>query len=205
MASNWINWIGGLIACLAALIFGVSTQRPDVLMLVMSVISVIVVGFVVADNWSMVTHGKNQTAIGGANARHMGFVWSLGALGLLVSYTMFLEWKEWLVFTSVFGGVALLVIGFSILMERSAANAGALESDTGDDALLKLARYLTIGQLIGMIATMIGLVVDGKMPASAQANPGWYDWAGNIIFFYGALMLAVISANALYATSKKAA
>lgn len=203
MASTWINWVGLLIACLAALLWGVSSGQPDVLSIVMSVISVGVVGYAIADNWSLTSSGNNANSIASANSRHMGFVWALGALGLLFSYTLFIEWKEWLVFTGVFGLVALLVVGFAFIVGNGNDTLASSETDKGEDALLKLARYLTIAQLVGMVATMIGLAVDGKIPASVQPNSAWHDWAANVIFFYGALMLAAISANALYTSAKK--
>ncbi len=59
--------------------------------------------------------------------------------------------------------------------------------------MLKLARYLTLGQLAGMIIAMIGLVADHKMPRDPQKP----DWAASTIFFFGAASLAAISANAL--------
>ena len=62
--------------------------------------------------------------------------------------------------------------------------------------MLKLARYLTVGQLVGMIVAMIGLVLDDKMPR----GPDKPDWAASTIFFFGAAALAVISVNALRGT-----
>ncbi len=59
--------------------------------------------------------------------------------------------------------------------------------------LLRLARYLTLGQLAGMIIAMLGLIIDDKMPRDPQEP----DWAANAIFFFGAAALAAISANAL--------
>lgn len=200
MASSWLYWLVALAICVGATIGGVSTGRPDVLMLVMSVISVGVVGWIIAENWQLYKANTPMPMIAAATGRHMGFVWSLGALGLLITYTTFLEWKEWLVFTGAFSAVAIMSLAFSVMVTSRPRETGdaVAEAAPGDDAMLKLGNYLAIVQLVGMIVAMIGLVLDGKMPASTDANPGWYDWAGNVLFFYGALMLAAISANALY-------
>ena len=63
-----------------------------------------------------------------------------------------------------------------------------------DETLLNIARYLTIGQLVGMVVAMIGMIVDDKMPR----DPTEPDWAANAIFFFGAAALAAISAYALW-------
>ena len=70
-----------------------------------------------------------------------------------------------------------------------------------DQTLLNLARYLTIGQLAGMVIAMVGMIVDDKMPR----DPSEPDWAANAIFFFGAAALAVISANALWTPASKRA
>jgi hypothetical protein len=74
-----------------------------------------------------------------------------------------------------------------------------VETGREDETMLKLARYLTIGQLVGMLITMIGLVIDDKMPRDPQEP----DWAANNIFFFGAAALALISANALRSPKPK--
>jgi hypothetical protein len=80
------------------------------------------------------------------------------------------------------------------MMQRDA------EAGREDATLLRLARYLTLGQLGGMIIAMLGLIIDDKMPRDPQEP----DWAANTIFFCGAAALAAISANALrsHATTK---
>ena len=63
--------------------------------------------------------------------------------------------------------------------------------------MLSLARYLTIGQLAGMVIAMVGLVADAKMPRASRKP----DWAASAIFFFGAAALATISADALRRTA----
>ena len=60
--------------------------------------------------------------------------------------------------------------------------------------MLRIARYLAIVQLVGMVVTMLGLIIDGKMVRFLTLR--FTDWAANNVFF-GALGIAVISAYAL--------
>jgi hypothetical protein len=48
--------------------------------------------------------------------------------------------------------------------------------------------------LIGMIATMAGLAID---PDKEFLHTVESDWAGNGLFLFGALALAIVSAHAL--------
>ena len=141
MASSWIIWMLALSGSVAAALLGVWSGRPDVLAIVMSVISVVIVSLAIAENWRMTSAGMSETSVASANSRHMGLVWSLGALALFFTYAFLLEWKEWLVFTGVFVTVAFLCLAFSVIVDKG---AGAKNGATGDEALLKLARYLTI-------------------------------------------------------------
>jgi hypothetical protein len=50
----------------------------------------------------------------------------------------------------------------------------------------------------------LGLIIDGKFPVTVSKHIEWQDWAANNIFFFGALALAAITANALY-TSRRGA
>jgi hypothetical protein len=70
-----------------------------------------------------------------------------------------------------------------------------------DDAILNIARYLTIGQLAGMVIAMVGMIIDDKMPR----DPSEPDWAANAIFFFGAAALAAISMNALWGPAPRRA
>jgi hypothetical protein len=69
-----------------------------------------------------------------------------------------------------------------------------------DDGLLKLLNVLAKVQLVGMVVTMIGLVIDGKMTRFTVARH--QDWAANNIFFFGAAALALLSVYALSARSQ---
>lgn len=100
-------------------------------------------------------------------------------------------WEEWWQYVLGAGIVGLLCLFFAATLSRD-ASAGR-----EDATMLNLARYLTIGQLAGMVIAMIGLIADAKMPR----DPKKPDWAACAIFFFGAASLAAISADALRPTA----
>jgi hypothetical protein len=126
-----------------------------------------------------------------ATATAMAVVWAWAALSLLVTYVFISTWGEWWQYVLGAGAVALICLFFSATLARDAAVGRE------DATMLNLARYLTIGQLAGMIIAMIGLIADAKMPR----DPAKPDWAASAIFFFGAAALAAISANALRRTA----
>lgn len=186
MTSTW-TWIAALAIGLLAIILSGAAERPG---LHLALAALVCLGFVVLAIWDfqrLLANSANLPALASATARDMGFVWAWAALGMLFTYVFILSWHEWWQYVLAAGVVAALCFFFSASMSRDA------ETDREDETMLKLARYLTIGQLVGMLITMIGLIVDDKMPRDPQQP----DWAANNIFFFGAAALALISANAL--------
>lgn len=186
MTSTW-TWIAALAIGLLAIILSAAAERPG---LHLALAALVCLGFVVLAIWDfqrLLANSANLPALASATARDMGFVWAWAALGMLFTYVFILSWHEWWQYVLAAGVVAALCFFFSASMSRDA------DSDREDETMLKLARYLTIGQLVGMLITMIGLIVDNKMPRDPQQP----DWAANNIFFLGAAALALISANAL--------
>ncbi len=186
MTSTW-TWIAALAIGLLAIILSAAAERPG---LHLALATLVCLGFVVLAIWDfqrLLANSANLPALASATARDMGFVWAWAALGMLFTYVFILSWHEWWQYVLAAGVVAALCFFFSASMSRDA------DSDREDETMLKLARYLTIGQLVGMLITMIGLIVDNKMPRDPQQP----DWAANNIFFLGAAALALISANAL--------
>jgi hypothetical protein len=118
----------------------------------------------------------------------MGLVWLWGAAGIFVVYAFILSWREWWQFVTAFAVVGILCLGFAALLERDAARS------RDDVAMLKLGRYLAMAQLGGMVVTILGLAVD---PDKEFLWPDDGDWAGNILFLFGALALLAITAHAL--------
>lgn len=164
----------------------------------MALAALICAGFVLlalADRSRRVARGDGAPALAGATAASMALVWLWAGLAMLFTYQLVLSWHEWWQYVLAGVGVGGLCLVFTWMMDKDAATGRQ------DDALLRIARYLTIGQLAGMIIAMIGMIIDGKMPR----DPSEPDWAANAIFFFGAAALAVISANALRNATAKSA
>lgn len=134
--------------------------------------------------------GASRSAVASSNSMSMALVWLWGGLSVLVIYTGVLVWREWWQFALAFIAVGVISLGFAVMMGRDAA------AGKEDATMLKLARNLTWVQLTGMAIAMVGLAVDpGKRFLIIRER--WEDWAGNSIFFFGAAVLAVLSAYAL--------
>jgi len=134
--------------------------------------------------------GANAGALSSATATAMAVVWLWAAATLLVTYVFISTWEEWWQYVLGAGIVGLLCLFFAATLSRDASACPE------DATMLNLARYLTIGQLAGMVIAMIGLIADAKMPR----DPKKPDWAACAVFFFGAASLAAISADALRPT-----
>lgn len=132
--------------------------------------------------------GAAASAVESATARVMALIWLWGAAALVLVYTLVLSWREWTHFSAAFAGAGLICLGFSALLARDARQG------RDDPTLLRLGRYFGIAQLVGMIATLIGLAVDSDKEILYAVDS---DWAGNGLFMFGALALALVSAQAL--------
>jgi|GEM_PF-556773 len=144
----------------------------------------------IRDNLALRRAGAAKSAIASSTARYMGIVWIWGALALAATYaTGVLVWREWWHFLLAFAAVGALCLLFAALLAKDA------RSGREDATMLKLGRQLAIIQLAGMVIAVLGLLIDGKM--TRFLNPRYTDWAANNVFFFGALAIAAISANAL--------
>jgi len=191
--TSTLTWILALAIGLLAILLSAGADRPG---LHLALAALVCLGFAVLAVWDfqqLAAKSANLPALVSATARDMGFVWAWAALGMLFTYAFIMSWHEWWQYVIAAGVVAALCFFFSGTMIRDA------ETGREDETMLKLARYLTIGQLVGMVVTMIGLVIDDKMPR----DPHEPDWAANTIFFFGAAALALISANALRSPQPK--
>lgn len=134
--------------------------------------------------------GASASEVASSNAWYMGLIWSWGTLALVATYgTGVLNWNEWWHFVIGFAAAAGLSLYFATALKKDAL-AGKENEKT-----LRLARYLAIAQLVGMVITMLGLVIDGKMVRFLTLR--YTDWAANNVFFFGALGIALISGYAL--------
>jgi hypothetical protein len=187
MTSAWL-WIvslaiGTATVCVSAAVGGQNVH--------MALTALVCLGFTLLAVWErrrLVNSGSSEPALASATANSMGLVWAWAALSMLLTYRFVLSWHEWWQYVLAGGAVAGLCLFFASMMSRDAA------AGRRDETLLSIARYLTIGQLVGMAIAMIGMIIDEKMPR----DPSEPDWAANAIFFFGAAALAAISANALW-------
>jgi hypothetical protein len=186
MPSAWL-WIASLAIGTAAVSFGTTVGQAAHLAITILVCLAYAL-LAVWDRRRLAGAGGSEPALASATASSMALVWAWAGLSMLVTYQLFLSWHEWWQYVLAGVGVATLCLIFASMMAKD-ATAGRQ-----DQTLLNLARYLTIGQLAGMVIAMVGMIVDDKMPR----DPSEPDWAANAIFFFGAAALAVISANALW-------
>jgi hypothetical protein len=187
-------WAGLLGLGVAAVVGGAAAGRPELTLALAALAGCAFAVFAIWRRGRLVAAGAAEPALASSTAGAMGVVWGWAAVSMLVTYLFVLSWHEWWQYVLGAGAIAALCFGFAAMMQRDA------EAGREDATLLRLARYLTLGQLGGMIIAMLGLIIDDKMPRDPQQP----DWAANTIFFFGAAALAAISANALrsHATTK---
>lgn len=193
MSSN-TAWLIALCLSICVIIIAAAVGRTDLHMLASGAVSVAFALTAIREHHSLEAAGASKSAIGSATARNAGLVWAWGAISIAATYALILEnrWPEWWHFFLGFAIAAIASIIFSNMLDRD-ATAGRV-----DDAVLKVGRALIIAQLIGVIAGIISMFVDGKFPR----DPSYPDWAGCNIFFFGALAIAAISADALLTQRK---
>ena len=179
---------------LAAAVYAAEAQEPVALLATTAFVSLLLATVGAVERRNLTRAGAKQSLIEATTARYMGLIWLWGGAALILIYTLVMYWREWSHFSAAFVGVGLLCLGFSWMLSKDAAQGRE------DETMLKIGRYLGIGQLVGMIVTMIGLGID---PNKEFLHTRKADWAGNAIFLFGALGLAIISAHALIDARKK--
>ncbi len=195
MITSMIVWCLVIAASVAILVVTAAAQMFYLHMAVAAVMALFMALAALRANTKATEAGDSEASVAALNARYMGIVWSWGSLALFITYISVLSWKEWWQFLIAFVLAAAISMFFAILLRREA------EQDTEDPALLNLARILAIVQLAGMLAIMVGLLIDGKMQRFVGAKVH-SDWAANNVFFFGAMALALISWMAIKANRR---
>lgn len=185
---SMIGWGLVLGLGLAAAVLSAQTTAPGGLLAATAFVNLLLAAAAISERRALVQSGAAPSRVESVTARYMGMIWLWGAAALILVYVLVLSWREWPHFAAAFAGAGLLCLGFSALLAKDAARG------RDDATMLQLGRYLGIGQLIGMIVTMAGLAID---PDKEFLFPVDNDWAGNGIFLFGALALAIVSAHAL--------
>jgi hypothetical protein len=170
------------------ILYFASADAPAALLAVAGATGLILVALALYERSRLLRSGASRSRVASVTSRHMGIIWLWGALALLLVYMFALSWREWWHFCAAFATAGLLCLGFSAALARDA------DAGRDDETMLSLGRYLAIGQLVGMVATVVGLAID---PDKEFVFIKEGDWAGNSIFLSGALALAAVSAYAL--------
>ena len=185
------------------LVYAIVSEMPLVHMMTSAFIALLVAGVAYGHNKRATAAGADLHSVAAMNALYMALIWGWGALALVVFYNYVLIWEEWWQFFAIALALSALCLIFSVLLNRDDGRdkaGGSIAGSPVSDGLIKLSRYLAMGQLAGMILAMAGLLIDGKM--IRYLTPRYTDWAANNVFFFGALALAIISFTALRSHQK---
>ncbi|MEO1264572.1 MAG: hypothetical protein AAFV26_02580, partial [Pseudomonadota bacterium] len=94
----------------------------------------------------LLARNAEEVEISATMARFMGLVWAWGALALAITYaTGIVTWVEWPGFFIAFAVAA----GLSFFVSFRLRNQDG--GDSNKAGMLKIGRYLAIGQLVGMV------------------------------------------------------
>lgn len=184
-----MSWMFALTISVCAIVFAAAWSEPGIHMGLCALIALVFIVMAIIENNRLRAAGVSKSEIASSTARYCGLVWSWGALAIAVTYGALLEarWPEWWQFFAGFGAAAIASLWFSNLLARDAA-AGKV-----DEAMLKMGRTLTIVQVVGVIAALVTMFIEGKFPRAVT----YADWAGCNIFVFGGLAIIAISLNAL--------
>jgi hypothetical protein len=183
-----IAWALVLGLGLAGVYFAADAKEPLGLLASAGFVNLLLAAVAINERRSLIRSGAAPSRVESVTARYIGLIWLWGAAALVFVYVLVLSWREWPHFAAAFAGAGVLALGFSALLAKDAA------AGRDDATMLRLGRYLAIGQLVGMLVTLAGLAID---PDKEILYPVDADWAGNGIFVFGALALAIVSAHAL--------
>jgi hypothetical protein len=187
-----VIWMMSLAVAVCAMIITAAIGNTEYHMAVTGVISLMMALWAVQEHLSLARADAPQTAIGASTAKSCGLIWAWGTLSLLATYGFMLgnKWPEWWQFTLGFGAAAIACLWFANIMTRDAA------SGQDDADLLRMGRIMLMVQIVGVLAALVTMLIEGKFPRSAAEA----DWAGINIFLFGGLAIIAISINALRTT-----
>ena len=209
-------WTIGLMGSVMLLVVMASMNAYVPHLLLAAFVAILVAVAAYRKNQLELSRGRlSPSKLASINAMYMTILWAWGGIAIGATYLMLPElheykwWrKEWWQFVLGFEGAALMSGIFAYLLSKDRDESAITGEETtltrmsskdrdesaitGEETTLtRMSRYLAIGQLIAVIATMIGLIYEGKM------DFGWVDWSANNIFFCGAAGLAILSWIAL--------
>lgn len=182
-----------LVVAIAATVGAATLSDPLVHVVTAALVSLYAFISAVNDNNTLRNSGAIKSAIAAATARHFAWVWLWGGLAILLTYTLVIDrrWPEWWQFAGGFTLAGVMSLGFARGLARDASAGKA------DEGMLKAGRWLTIAQIVGVIAALATMFIEGKYPRATS----YADWAGVNIFMFGGLAIVLISINALRETT----
>ncbi len=190
-----VTWILTIAISLALLAYTAAGRSESLTMAyynmaIAAVVSLVFVGLALKSNMALRASGASRSALAANTARSMSLIWFWGVAGLAIIYGGgILVWKEWWHFLIAFAVVGGLCLYSHIRLQRQA------DAGVDDPVLLRNGRIATIVQLVGMLAVVVGLLVDGKMVRFFVER--YTDWAANNLFFFGSAAIGAICAYAL--------
>jgi hypothetical protein len=192
-----IAWLLIIGLGLAGVFFAAKTVEPTALLVATGIVSLLAAAVGIRERTRLLApeSGASRSRVESVTAFYMALVWLWGAAALLLVYTLVLNWHEWWHFCLGFALAGGLSLGFSALLGKDA------DAGRDDETMLKLGRNLALVQFVAMLVTIVGLFID---PDKEFLFIKEDDWAGNGIFLFGAIALAVLSGHALF-TAKKTA
>ena len=143
----------------------------------------------------LMAQSASRSTLAASTSRYIGLVWVWAGSAILVTYEFILTWKEAMPFIVGLMVVGGLCLGLAIVFDRHS------QAGTEDETMLNLSRTLNLLQMVGMLIAVVGLIADGKFRFVADGTLR-ADWAANNIFFFGALAVALIGAQALISEKK---
>ena len=177
--SSMIIWVAAFVAGAVGLLLAAVAGMPWT----HAAIALATIGFVVLtalrDNRSAIESGAGRAQLASRNARFIGTIWCWAALSILIMYgTGVLHWREWLTF----------VIGCVVAAGLSLFLSSLLRGEESNSPVARLARGFGALQAVGMVATIGGLWLDGKLLRFTRE-----DWGAHNVFLFGALGILVIT------------
>lgn len=183
------GWLFALAVAVCATILAAAAHQPTLHAAAAGLVGLVIAALAIRDHQRLWQTGAPTSAIASSTARYLGLVWAWGALALLITYTVIVDrhWPEWWQFCLGFAFAAAVSVSFAVMLDRDRASGRA------DASLVRFGRVLLQMQVLGMAAGIISLFADNKFPRDVAHA----DWAGNNIFFCGALTIAIICLDAL--------
>jgi hypothetical protein len=188
-------WMLSITIAICMTVISAATHEYVLHLCVTGAVTLAIAVMAVQEHRHLIAGGASRSARAASTSRFIGLIWIWAGCAVLCTYQFILTWRESMTFV-----IGLMIVGAGCLVLASVFDREATDGKE-DETMLGLGRTLNTIQIVGMLIAVIGLVADGKFGAGAQLarRP---DWAANNIFFFGALAVALVGAQALISEKK---